>query len=439
MSGDKARADESIAEAIALLEPLPPTAHLAMAYSVRSRLASNRGLDGEAVDFGQRALNLARTFGDFAIESHALNNIGAAQLIAGELSGYAPLEQSLTVALEKNLEECAARAYCNLVFCGVLGHDFVRADRFIREGIAYCEEHGLFASIAYIRTYESRLALDRGDWTDAAQIATELKSADLVPVQQVPTLLTLALVRIRRGDPGADEVLDRACHLALAMGEPERIGRVMAARAEQAWYRGDLERTASEASSGLDQLANLKIPWVKGELLFWQSRVQGVNSGFHDIAQPYRLMLAGDWQGAAAAWEAIGMPYEHALCLAQSSDENLLRSLAVLEKLGAGPLEVMVRRRLRERGVRGVPRGPRESTRANPAGLSTKEIEVLALLVEGRSNAQIARQLHRSIKTIDHHVSAVLGKLGVNSRAAAITAAFGLGIVSRLSGAAQRP
>jgi DNA-binding CsgD family transcriptional regulator/tetratricopeptide (TPR) repeat protein len=438
MSGDKARADESIAEAIALLEPLPPSAHLAMAYSVRSRLASNRGLDREAVDFGERALDLARQFGDFAIESHALNNIGAALLIAGELSGYAPLEQSLAVALEKNLEECAARAYCNLVFCAVLGHDFVRADRYIQEGIAYCEEHGLFASIAYIRTYEARLALDRGDWTDAAQIAGELKSADLVPVQQVPTLVTLALVRIRRGDPGADEVLEKAYDLAFAMGEPERIGRVTAARAEQAWYRGDLERTASEASRGLKCLADLRFPWVRGELLFWQSRAQVADSNSHDIAPPYRLMLAGDWQGAAAAWEAIGMPYEQALSLAQASDEELLRSLAMLEKLGAGPHEVMVRRRLRERGVRGVPRGPREATRANPAGLSAKEIEVLALLIEGRSNAQIARLLHRSTKTIDHHVSAVLGKLGVHSRAAAITAAFGLGIVGRLSGAAQR-
>ncbi|HEY2144702.1 MAG TPA: helix-turn-helix transcriptional regulator, partial [Steroidobacteraceae bacterium] len=130
--------------------------------------------------------------------------------------------------------------------------------------------------------------------------------------------------------------------------------------------------------------------------------------------------------------------YEQALCLAQGSDEALLRSLAILAGLGAGPLEGIVRRRLRERGVRGVPRGPRETTRTNPAGLSAKEIEVLALLVEGRSNAQIARRLHRSTKTIDHHVSAVLGKLGVHSRAAAITAAFGLGIVGVLSEAARR-
>jgi DNA-binding CsgD family transcriptional regulator len=435
MAGDKARADESIAQAIALLEPLPPCAHLALAYSVRSRLASNRGLDQEAVDFGQRALNLAREFGDSAIESQALNNIGAALLIAGDLSGYEPLQRSLAVALANNLEECAARAYCNLMFCATLGRDVARAERFCREGVAYCEEHGIFSSVAYLRTYESRLALDRGEWTQAAQITFELQCAELVPVQRVPTLVTLALVRIRRGDPGADDVLDEAYKLAVAMDEPERIGRVTAARAEQAWYQGDLTRAASEARIGLERLASLKIPWVKGELLFWQSTAQAVDLNDKDIAAPYRLMLLGDWQGAADAWEGLRMPYEQALCLAQGSDEALLRSRVILERLGAGPLEVMVRRRLRERGVRGVPRGPRETTRANPAGLSLKEIEVLALLVEGRSNAQIARRLHRSTKTIDHHVSAVLGKLGVHSRSAAITAAFGLGIVGRLSAA----
>jgi DNA-binding CsgD family transcriptional regulator/tetratricopeptide (TPR) repeat protein len=440
MAGDNVRADESIADAIALLEPLPPGVHLALAYGARSRLASNRGLDKEAVDFGQRALVLAREFGDSAIESHALNSIGAALLIAGDLCGYEPLERSLAVALEKNLAECAARAYSNLVFCATLGHDFIRAERVFREGVAYCEEHGLFSSAAYVQAYGARLALDRGDWAEAARRVFELtQTAELAAVQRVPTRVTLALVRIRRGDPGADDLLDEVYDLALSMDEPERAGRVTAARAEQAWYRGDLERVARETAIGLDHLAEHKIPWVKGELLFWRSRAQVVDSNLGDIAEPYRLMLAGNWDAAADAWEQIGMPYEQALCLAEGSDEALLRSLAILDRLGAGPLEVIVRRRLRERGVRGVPRGPREKTRANPAGLSATECEVLALLVEGCSNAQIAHRLSRSTRTVDHHVSAVLGKLGVRSRAEAVVAASALGIVNASGdGAARR-
>ena len=439
MSGDRLGANESIAEAISLLEPLPPSAHLAMAYSVRSRLASNRGMDRQAVDFGGRALALAREFGDAMIESYSLNNIGSALLIAGDLSGYEPLEKSLALALENKLDECAARGYCNLVFCATLNHHIARAEQVFRDGVAFCEERGLFSSFAYLRTYAARTALDRGDWAGAAQMLFELpQTIELVPAQRVPTLTTLALLRIRRGDPGADELLNEIYDLALSMDEPERLGRITAARAEQAWYRGEIEAVARETALGLRELADRKIPWVKGELLFWQSKAHALEPNCSDIPEPYRLMLTGEWQAAADAWEKIGMPYEQALSLAEGSDESLLQSLVILDRLGACPLETMVRKRLRERGVRGVPRGPREATRSNPKGLSEREFEVLALLVEGCSNANIARRLHRSTKTIDHHVSAILCKLDVHSRTEAITAAFGLGIFSAHRDAARR-
>jgi DNA-binding NarL/FixJ family response regulator len=61
-------------------------------------------------------------------------------------------------------------------------------------------------------------------------------------------------------------------------------------------------------------------------------------------------------------------------------------------------------------------RGPRPSTRANPAGLTAREVEVLDLLVEGLRNAEIAERLVITEKTAGHHVSAILGKLGVRSR-----------------------
>jgi tetratricopeptide (TPR) repeat protein len=171
--GDRQQAEDSVAAAIALLESLPPSAHLAWAYCTRSRLASNSGRYGEAVDFGQRALLLSREFSEPTIESHALNNIGSAMLIAGDRLGYEILERNLAIALEHRMEECTARAYANLVFCSTLEHDLVRADRYYREGIAYCEDRGHFSSVAFLHAYGARLALDRGDWTEAAQIATD--------------------------------------------------------------------------------------------------------------------------------------------------------------------------------------------------------------------------------------------------------------------------
>jgi DNA-binding NarL/FixJ family response regulator len=140
-------------------------------------------------------------------------------------------------------------------------------------------------------------------------------------------------------------------------------------------------------------------------------------------------MIAGNWEAAAAAWKALGMPYEQALALAEGPEEALRESLGIIEQLGAGPLGAIVRQRLRERGVRGVPRGPRTSTRENPAGLTSREVQVLTLLVRGHTNTELANRLHVSTRTVDHHVSSILEKLEVRSRTEAVAAAFGLGII----------
>jgi DNA-binding NarL/FixJ family response regulator len=108
----------------------------------------------------------------------------------------------------------------------------------------------------------------------------------------------------------------------------------------------------------------------------------------------------------------------------------LRESLEIVERLGGGPLAAIVRQRLRDLGVRGIPRGPCTSTRENPAGLTTREVQVLMLLVKGHTNSEIALRLHVSAKTIEHHVSAILGKLEVESRTEAVAAAFTLGIAS---------
>jgi DNA-binding NarL/FixJ family response regulator len=105
-------------------------------------------------------------------------------------------------------------------------------------------------------------------------------------------------------------------------------------------------------------------------------------------------------------------------------------SLEILEHLGAGPLAAIVRQRLRGLGARGIPRGPRASTRDNPAGLTAREVQVLTLLVRGHTNNELAQRLHVSAKTIDHHVSSILEKLAVRSRTEAVTAAFELGIAT---------
>jgi DNA-binding NarL/FixJ family response regulator len=76
-------------------------------------------------------------------------------------------------------------------------------------------------------------------------------------------------------------------------------------------------------------------------------------------------------------------------------------------------------------------RGARATTRANPAGLTQRELEVLGLVAAGLRNREIADRLSLSTRTVDHHVSAVLGKLGVRSRVEATSEAARLGLVQR--------
>ena len=144
----------------------------------------------------------------------------------------------------------------------------------------------------------------------------------------------------------------------------------------------------------------------------------------------YRAMMAGDWQTAAAEWERIGCPYERAMALAEGDQESQVLALEIFDHLGAKPAASAQRKKMRQRGFKGLPRGPRSVTRANPEGLTSREMEILALLVDGLSNAEIARQLSISLKTVDHHVSTVLAKLNVHSRLEAAAAARQKNILS---------
>jgi len=429
-SGQKAPADRAVAEAISLLEALPPSPALAMAYSARSQRAMTSHQVQEGLDFGHRALNLAQQFNDNSVRAHALNNLGCALTVLNLPSGITKLEESLAVALDNNLHDHAARAYANLVSLAVDHHLGKVAARFIPEGSEYCDVHEVHDCLSYIRAYAAHFELNAGRWNEAAQLAGALiEHPNLAIAQRLPAMVVLGLVRARRGDPGVEQLLDEAMRLAQPTGELQRIGRIAAASAEVAWYRGDRPRVIEQAQMGLRAAVGKQDPWLVGQLAFWSHRGDPALHVPSDIAEPYALMIAGDWQSAAAAWQELQMPYERALALAEGPEDALRESLGILESLGAGPLGAIVRQRLRELGVRGIPRGPRPSTRENPAGLTSREVQVLTLLVRGHTNTELASKLHVSIRTVDHHVSSILEKLDVRSRTEAVAAAFGLGIV----------
>ena len=163
--------------------------------------------------------------------------------------------------------------------------------------------------------------------------------------------------------------------------------------------------------------------WARAELAFWLWRGGAPVEPQPDDPAPYARSIAGDWREAAAAWEQIGYPYERAEALSEADDDDArLEALAAFDEFGAARAASHLRRRLRAAGLRRIPRGPRAASRSGPAGLTPREIEVLERIVHGDTNAQIAQALVITPKTVDHHVSAVLSKLGVSSRREAAAA-----------------
>ena len=215
-------------------------------------------------------------------------------------------------------------------------------------------------------------------------------------------------------------------------GELPRLGPVAAARAEAGWFAGDRD-AVEEATVGALRLAlERKSVWMSGALFAWRRRAGIDGEILPNTAKLYALQLAGDWRRAAALWRDLGCPSEAALTLAGADEEEPLRTaLQELQRLEARPVAAIVARRLRRQGGRGVPRGPHARTRENLAGLTARELDVIVLVAEGLRNVEIAERLVVSEKTVDHHVSAILGKLDVQTRGEAAAEAVRLGLTAR--------
>lgn len=443
--GRKQDADRHAAEAVERLEPLGPTRELAMACSNRSQLHMLANENAEAIDWGRRAVALAERLGDDEVLSHALNNVGSARFGESD-DGFAELERSLGIALERGYGEHAARAYTNLSTSAISRRVYDVAHRYLDEGIRYCESRDHDAWTHYMRAWRARMRFEHTEWDRALEDAQwVLERGGHVAVHRIPALVVVGRVYARRGDARATAVLDEAVELARATGEPQRICPAAAGRAELAWLQGDAALALRIAAEALPLTARQRNPWPATELAYWILRAGGeppapAASAASRRATAFSLQSESDAAAAATEWERLGCTYEAAVARAESADEAAQRAaLRTFEALGAEPMAAIVRRALHARGVRGLARGARAATRANPHGLTTRELQILALVEGGLGNPGIAKRLHLSPKTVEHHVGAILGKLGASSRGEAAAAARRLGIVAPEAGGADSP
>ncbi len=404
--------------AVALLEELPAGRELAEAYANLSYLFRSLGDGRAAQEWGEQALDLAERLGDPEVLSGTLLMDGALQLFRGREEGRQALEQGIALAEREGLEELVADGLCLLASCNAFRRSYDLADTYFDIGFAYCMEHGYDLLQLYFLAYRARTELERGRWTEAAESARLiLREREISTFPRTVALVVLGLVRARRGDPDVQLLLDEARALAEPTGELPRVALVAAALAEAAYLRGDNAVVAEVTDDAVDLALTLRGARALGELRAWRRRCGVEESTEPFVEEPYASELAGDWEGASAKWAELGLPYEAALALAGSdSEEPLRRAHEQLVALGARPAAAIVARRLRDRGALDVPRGPRATTRANPAGLTGREVEVLDLVAEGLRNGDIAERLFLSRRTVDHHVSAILRKLEVRTR-----------------------
>ncbi|GAA3191764.1 ATP-binding protein [Dactylosporangium siamense] len=425
--GNRPEAEAAAARAVTVLEAGPAGRGLAMAYSNQAQLDMLANRLAAAAGWAGRAIGLARRLEDREVLSHALTNIGSARLLGGDPGGRADLEEAFAVAA--GLEDDAARALCNLGTISAELRDYRHARADLDRALVFVRAHELAGYVQHVLGHRARVRLDQGDWTGAERDARAALAERVAGgARFVDALVPLGLLQARRGDPAATATLREAAERGYATVELQWTAQVAAARAEHAWLRGADGEIAGEAAGQYELAVRAGHPWFTGELAFWLWQAGALPSVPAVVAEPYRLLLTGDWRGAAAAWRALGCPYQEALALASGEDAGLA-ALALLDGLGARPAAQRVRRRLRAGGTPRIPRGPIRATAANPAGLTARQVEVLGLLAEELTDAEIAARLSLSVRTVGHHVSALLAKLGAGSRHQAVTAARRLGVV----------
>ena len=360
------------------------------------------------------------------VRVHALNNLGTAEVISGDLrAGILKLTTSLDEARAADLHEHAARAYCNLVSCAVEQRRHAEAERHLEAGLEYCIDRDLDSWTLYLQGWQARLRLQRGEYAAARQCAERvLLQANVAPASQVEPLVVLVLALARTGQTGWVEPLDRATRLAQGIGEIQRLGPVTAARCEIAWLSGDRDRARRLAADTWPKAIAGDCPWNGGMIATWLGDPDRLDGA--PVAPPYLLEVTSRWYEAAELWHDLGSPYESALALARSDDPDfMIEAVRRFDRLGATGAGDRLRSLLRARGSR-VPRRPHAGARRQPDGLTARESQVLSLLAEGLPDAEIADRLVISPRTVEHHVAAILTKLGVRSRHDAAARAKGL-------------
>ena len=430
--GNRKQAESFAGQAIQALDSLPTSRAKAMAYSNMSQLKMLSDQVEDCMFWGEKAISMAKELNDDEILCHALNNVGDVQIriFSTRKQGIELLQESLNIALKNSYHEHAARAYTNLGHNGMLIKDYDLAKKAFDEGIQYCEERNLDSWTMYMLASLARVHFETGSWNDALKIAEDLLKGDyLPPPEKIFALVVVGSIRTRRGEADAYPLLNEAKSKAMQTMELQRIVPALSALLEYEWIKGTRcieEEVINNTIGMMNQMGNL---YENSEFAFWLKKARNQELPLQEVYEGYKLDNLKNVHQAVTNWQNAGCPYEEGLALFEGDEDDKRKAISIIHKLGALAVYEKLKFEMRSSGIKSIPRGLRKSTQENPALLTDRELEVLQLLNEGMQNKEIAARLFISAKTVDHHISAILFKLDVNSRTKAVQEAIRLAIL----------
>lgn len=427
LDGNRKNAEKFGDQAIEVLRGQSLSTAMAMAFSNKSQLKMLLDQADEGIAWGQKAIAIAEEIGDQESLSHALNNVGSIQM-HNQLShkkGISNLQQSLEIALKNSFHEHAARAYSNLGSNAVKLKNFETAEKILNEGIKYSEKRDLDSWRSNMLSLKASLKLETGDWDQAYNIAEgQLIYEDQSPVFAIVALTVLATLKMRRGDPDALPLLLKTASRAFETTELQRIIPSQIALLEYEWLTGNTIIKARELDHTMNRIEQSINNIEKNEFAFWLFKARKQHLPLKEVYEGYDTGSTRKVQVAAELWKQIGCPYGQAMVLCEGSENDKRKAIKILHELGAKAVYERMKLEMRTTGIKNIPNGVRKTTKSNPAFLTVREMDVLELLKEGLQNREIGARLFISSKTVDHHISSILFKLDVKSRAKAVNKAL---------------
>jgi DNA-binding CsgD family transcriptional regulator/tetratricopeptide (TPR) repeat protein len=424
-AGDATLADEACVKSLEILEPLGDSIELVRTLRLyaHNEMLNRRYSSGR--EFGERAAAMAIRLDQDKLLAECEQTLGTLELVVGDA------DEGVRLIL-KSIEpdESGKPRHGNVplayLMLGTGSGEIKRYEQalgWLDQGIALSTQTDDDYGVVYDTSWKARIHLEQGRWDDAERLADWVATESIggAARSQATGLSVLGRLRVRRGDSNAIDALNDALTIG-GSGALQHIWPALCAMAELHILRGDVVSAQAVLQDPLDRVLATDTPWGRGEIAYWMWMARGLDSIPDNLAEPYALMINGDWERAADAWESIGAPYETGLALSLGDPQAQIAALTIFENLGALPAAKWLRSGLKEEGIT-VSRGRNRSTRTNPLGLTARQAEVHGLMVDGLTNAEIAERLFISTRTVENHVSAVLSRLNVGNRAEAISMA----------------